>query len=207
MSAAPTEAACWAAIDRCDAAFAADDVNEQMAALGHSLDVWLAAGYITTADIRTGLLQTNDGRSVLEDVMRCMVELDPELAGGQVDVAMTKMDGRDGLDDAGWGALMLNAYTLARDELGLDRLMTPELRASLVRLSRGIETRTDLACLLLHRHAHKPFSPAQGDHAEAWSTAKGARCAAQDILELLGEPIERREGWHLQRGLPQRSGE
>lgn len=207
MSAAPTEAECWAAIDRCDAALAGGDMNEKLAAIGYGLDTWLAAGYITTADIRAGLLETCNGRSVLDDVMLCLIGLDPELAGGHVDVAMTKMDGRDGLDDAGWGALVLNAYSVARDHLGLDRMLTPELRESLVRLSRGIETRTDLACLLLHRHAHKQFSPAQADHAEAWSTSKGARLAAQDILELLGEPIERREGWHLQRGLPHRGDE
>lgn len=197
MTRAPmdTEDACWAAIDRCEAAFSGNDVHEQMAAIESALDVWLDAGLITTADIRTDMLPH------LDEVMRRMLELDPELAGEHADIAIRKMSGVDGMDDAGWDALVLSAYTAARDELGLAQVMTPEFRETLVRASRNIETRTDLACLLLWRHAHKAWSPEQGDHAEAWSTAKGARREAQGILELLGEPVERREGWYLQRGV------
>lgn len=193
MSAAPTEDACWAAHDRIEAAFAGSDVDEQLAAIGHAWDTWLAAGLITTDDIRAA------GLPHLRDAMAVLIEHDPELADAQASMAVDRMDARNGIADAGWAALVLDAYSCARQDLGLDLLMTTELRDSLARLSRGIEVRTDLACLLLHRHAHKPFSPAQADASEAWSTSKGARREAQDILELLGEPIERREGWYLKR--------
>jgi hypothetical protein len=197
----PTEDECWAALDRYTAAIAGDDVDEQLAAIGNALDTWLAAGHISVDDIRAGLLPG------LRDVMARMIELDPELADAQATMAVDRMDARNGISEAGWAALVLDAYQNARQDLGLDLLLTPELRDSLVRLSRGIETRTDLACLLLHRHAHQRFTPAQADHAEAWSTSKGARREAQSILELLGEPIERREGWYLQRQLPRGAAE
>lgn len=197
MNAVPTEDECWAAMDRCNAAFAGDDVDENIAAISHAWDTWLAAGIITTTDIRAAMLPH------LREIMGRVIELDPELADAQATMAVDRMDARNGIADAGWAALVLDAYSCARQDLGLDVIMTPELRETLVRLSRGIETRTDLACVLLHRHAHMSFSPAQADHAEAWSTSKGARREAQDILQLLGEPVERREGWHLQRGLPQ----
>lgn len=201
MSAVPTEDECWAAHDRIEAAFAGTDVDEQLAAIGHVWDTWLAAGIISIDDIRAAALPH------LREVMVVVIELDPELADAQASMAVDRMDARNGIGDAGWAALVLDAYSCARQDLGLDLLMTPELRDSLVRLSRGIETRTDLSCLLLHRPAHKPFSPAQGDHAEAWSTSKGARREAQDILELLGEPIERREGWYLKRRLSRGAAE
>jgi hypothetical protein len=198
-----TDDASWAALDRLNAALSGDDPHEQVAAIENALDAWLASGDITTDDIRVAMLRPVQGLYVshLDAAMRCMVELDPELAGEHADVAITKMDGRDGLSDAGWAALVLNAYRDAREALGLDQLMTAELRETLVRISRGIEARTDLACLLLYRHAHKSFSPAQGDHAEAWGTCKGARREAQDILELLGEPVDRSVLWYLQRRL------
>lgn len=197
----PTDNACWAALDRCEAAFAGDDVHEQMAAIEAALDLWLDAGHITTEDIRTAMIGPAPGgqRSTLDEAMRVLIELDPELAGEQVDIALRKMDGAEGLDDAGWGALVVNAYVVARQDMGLDVRLTPEMREALVRASRSIETRTDLACLLLWRHAHKEWSPEQGDHAEAWSTAKGARRDARGILSLLGEPIDSTEAWYLQR--------
>jgi hypothetical protein len=191
-----TEDACWAAIDRCKAAFASDDVHEQMAAIEAALDTWLEAGVITTEDIRADMLPH------LDDVMRVMVELDPELACEHADIAIRKMSGVDGLDDAGWGALVLASYTAATDQLGISQVMTPELRETLVRASRSIETRADLACLLLHRQASGEFSPEQEDRAEAWSTSKGARREAQGILKLLGEPTNSDEAWYLQRQAP-----
>ena len=193
MSAAPTEDECWAAHDRIEAAFAGSDVDEQLAAIGHAWDTWLAAGLITTDDIRAA------GLPHLRDAMAVLIEHDPELADEHASIAVDRMDARNGIADAGWAALVLDAYSCARQDLGLDVVMTPELRDSLVRLSRGIEVRTDLACLLLHRHAQQPFSAAQADAAEAWSTSKGARREAQDILELLGEPVDTREGWYLKR--------
>lgn len=194
MSAAPTEAACWAAHDRIEAAFAGSDVDEQLAAIGHAWDTWLAAGLITTDQIRAA------GLPHLRDAFAVLIEHDPELAEAQVEIACERMDAeRYGLAEAGWAGLVLHSFTYARQDLGLDLVLTPEFKASLVRLSRGIETRTDLACIVLHRHAHKPFSPAQADAAEAWSTSKGARREAQDILELLGEPVDTREGWYLKR--------
>lgn len=172
------------------------------------LDWQLANGLLTTNDIRAYLLETDEhGVPHVNVLMQRLIELDPELADGQASIAVDWMDGRHGVSEAGWAAIMLNAYTWAREELGLDRRLTPEFRDSLVRKARSIETRADLACQLLHRHAHKRFSPAQGDHAEAWSTSKGARREAQDILELLDAPVERREGWYLQRSLPQGDGE
>ncbi|WP_201312895.1 hypothetical protein [Dyella sp. EPa41] len=186
----------WRLMDAVDAAQESGDVDVLLLAIGAFFDWQIEVGLLTTDDFRQWTLPH------LRDVMRRMVELDPALADAQADIAVDKMDGRDGMADAGWAALVLDAYTSARQDLGLDALMTPELRASLVRLSRGIETRTDLACQLLHRHAHKPFSPAQGDHSEAWNTCKGARREAQDILELLDAPIDEREGWYLQRSLP-----
>ncbi|QNK00730.1 hypothetical protein [Dyella telluris] len=191
------EATAWRLMDAVDAAQESGDVDVLLLAIGAFFDWQIEVGLLTADDFRKWTLPH------LRDVMRVMVELDHELADSQAEIAVGKMDGRDGMADAGWAALVLDAYTNARQDLGLDTLMTPELRASFTRLARNIETRTDLACQLLHRHAHKPFSPAQGDHAEAWSTCKGARREAQDILELLDAPIEEREGWYLQRHLPQ----
>ncbi|QNK00981.1 hypothetical protein [Dyella telluris] len=193
---AEQEETAWRLMDDVSSAQASGDVSAQLAAIGAFFDWQMEVGLMTTEDFRMWSLPH------LREVMRAMVELDPALADAQADIAVNKLDGRDGIADAGWAALVLDAYTNARQDLGLDTLMTPELRASLVRLSRNIEVRTDLACQLLHRHAHKPFSPAQADHAEVWSTCKGARREAQDILQLLAAPIEEREGWYLQRSMP-----
>ncbi|MGY3038529.1 dienelactone hydrolase [Rhodanobacter sp. TND4EL1] len=202
MNAAPTEDACWAAHDRIEAAFAGSDVDEQLAAIVHAWDTWLAAGIISIDDIRTPMLPH------LRDAFAVLIEHDPELAEAQVEIACERMDAeRYGLAEAGWAGLVLHSFTYARQDLGLDLVLTPEFKASLARLARGIETRADLACIVLHRHAMQSFSAAQADAAEAWSTSKGARREAQDILELLGEPVDTREGWYLQRRLSQGGGE
>ena len=196
MMAAAQEAAGWAALDALQAAGESGDPMAKVKAACALLDWQMDAGLLTREELRMEMLPH------LRDMMGVMTELDPKLADGQADIAIMKMDGRDGLDDAGWAALMLDAYQNARQDLGLDRVITPELRATLVRLSRTIEVRTDLACQLLHRHAHKPFSPAQGDHAEAWSTCKGALRDAQDILWLLDERVDAYEYGYLQRRAP-----
>lgn len=107
------EAACWAAYDRVEAALAGTDVDEQLAAIGHAWDTWLAAGIITLDDIRAPMLPH------LREIMARVIELDPELADAHADIAVDRMDARNGIADAGWAALVLDAYTNAHQDLGL----------------------------------------------------------------------------------------
>lgn len=182
------EDAGWALIDAMEAAKASGDAFSEIDAITAFLDWQMSVGLLTREewramcapfllDVIAAADDTPQGRAVLEDVRTH---------------AMEALNGTDYAERAG-AALFI---------VSMDAVQSPRQHdAEAVRHSvekvewinslRSIETRTNLACLLLWPHAFDcdDTSPRKYDIQEAHRAAVASMRKARGLLERMGEPV------------------
>lgn len=195
------EDALWAALDAVDAADAAGDVHAYIDAAGVLLEMQLALGIVTREQLRAmsapylldaiGVAdKTPEGRALLQKLR---------------DDGMELLNGDDYAERAGAALLVLSIDGVQGPRLAQVRAKKKAGRALVDKADwvdglRSIETRTDLACMLLWQHAYGDAADADNnmprveDARESWRAARAARGEAQGMLEYMGQRVDRGDG-------------
>lgn len=122
-----------------------------------SLDRARELGVFTLDDFRALQIAPQPGaHSHLVQAMTRLMELDPQAADGQCDIAVDRMDGRYGVAEAGWAALVVNAYLMAQDELDGPQTGAADKLRGLKAAHTSIRDIAAFCFMLLHQHAFSP---------------------------------------------------
>ena len=194
------EAQFWAIWDALQAAEASGDERLIGEANGLFLDWQLSVGLLTRAqfrelaapyllDVIARADEIPEGRDMLQRIR---------------DYSLEAVNGPDYAESAA-GALFIlyvdGVQNPRRAKTQNAKSLTE--RTLFIRNLRSIETRSDLACLLLHAHAFAPEyarSPDRHNAQEAWSAARGAWSRARELLKKMRQPVGG-EYHHHKRGL------
>lgn len=197
------EEAGFALMANLDAASASNDEHAYLNAVGAFLDWQMSVGLLTREQWRRMVAPK------LLDVLKRIDEI-PEARSFLQRIRDEALEALNGEDYAERAAAALYITTL-------DAVQAPRLhnarraneqreRAGWVERLRSMETRGELGCLLLWRHAwgdavDERNTPRTEDIREAWTAARAAKRLSQEMLDKMGEPV-RREGLHHTRRKP-----
>lgn len=183
------EAQFWALWDALQAAEASGDPSLVIEATALFLDWQLAVGLLTRErfrqmaaphllDVITRADEMPEGRKLLQKIR---------------DASLDAVNGDDYAERAAGALFIMCVDGVQNPRRAKTRRKKPNTdRALFIRNLRSIETRSDLACLLLHTYAFAPEylrSPDRHNAQEAWSAARGSWNRARELLKKMRQPV------------------
>lgn len=194
---------CWAILDAITAAEARGDMAASEAAHLALLDFQLRHGLLSRDELRRmlapNLLQlirradeTPEGRELLQQIR---------------DDALESLNGDDYAESTAAALFIMSVDAVQAPRLHeARRARALRERTEWVDRLRSVETRTELACLQLWRHAwgdavDERNVPRTEDIREAWTAVRAAKRRVQEMLGRMGQPV-RPEGLHHSRRKP-----
>lgn len=191
------EAEFWPLYDAVEAAKASGDTHAELAAIGDFLD-W---------QFSVGLMTRERWRELSAPFLLDAIARADEMPAGRELLERIRSDAGELLNSDDYreraGAAL---FIVTKDAVQGPRMRSEArtreqcAKADWTDALRSIETRTDLACLLLWTHAYGDAADADNsvprveDAREAWRAARAARSKAQGLLENMGQSVDRREG-------------